>query len=71
MSDRDWTDDVERDARFARAVSLYQSDMTRQELNSLRRSAGTLAPISRWLGDGQSRISRFLWWLFDVNYVRF
>ena len=64
------TTDAERDARFNTALYLYRSDMTPRERNDLRRAAGTLAPISMILGHGQSRASRFLWWLFNVEYVR-
>jgi hypothetical protein len=64
------TDWERRDARFAAALAFYSPTMTRSELNSLRRSAGTLSPVSRLLGDGVSKASRFLWRLFDVEYIR-
>lgn len=62
-------DNHARDVRFAAALSRYSDDMSRAELNALRRSAGTLAPISRLLGEGSSRLSRFMWRLFNVEYL--
>lgn len=59
-----------RDARLNAAILAYDPSMSRAELNRLCRSAGTLSPLSAWLGDGETRMSRLLWWLFNVEYVR-
>jgi hypothetical protein len=67
--------DAARDVRLHAATKtatfaeLYSAD--RATIHELRRAAGTLRPITRFLGDGRSRWSRFLWWAVDAEYTRF
>jgi hypothetical protein len=49
---------------------MWRDGMPRADEIRLKVSAGTMRPIVRFLGDGRSPFSRFLWRLFDVEYTR-